>query len=127
MGRDSRGRRTHESGRRGLNRRNGRARQPASHVQHFNDDFGDLLGRFSDALSLITVVHRSLSARESGPIGDEEVALGRAIDELKAVYNELDASTAFIRSAAARRFGARQSEEREQRARKPARERRTSG
>ncbi len=64
-------------------------------------DLQGILGRFSDALSLIAVVHRSLCARESAGTGDEELALGRAVDELKAVYNELDAAAVLIRSSAA--------------------------
>ncbi len=70
-------------------------------VRRDGPDFEAILGRFSDALAMIAVVGRSLSARESSGIGDEEVALRRAIDELKAVYNELDAVAVLIRSAVA--------------------------
>lgn len=66
-----------------------------------------ILGRFSDALSMIAVVHRSLAAQESAGAGDEEVALRHAIDELKAVYNELDAAAALIRSGAATHLAVR--------------------
>lgn len=67
---------------------------------HAGPDLQAILGRFSDALSMIAVIRRSLAARESAGIGDEEVALRHAIEELQAVYNELDAAAALIRSAA---------------------------
>ncbi len=79
------------------------SRKPARPAARAHDgpDLQAILGRFSDALSMIAVVYRSLSARESAGVGDEEVALRHAIDELKAVYNELDAAAVLIRSAAA--------------------------
>lgn len=67
---------------------------------HDGPDLQAILGRFSDALSMIAVVCRSLSARESAGIGDEEVALRHAVEELQAVYNELDAAAVLIGSAA---------------------------
>lgn len=67
---------------------------------HDGPDLPDILGRFSDALSMLSVVSRSLAARDFAGTGDEEIALRRAIDELKAVYNELDAAAARIGSAA---------------------------
>ncbi len=74
---------------------------------HGVPDLQAILGRFSDALSMIAVVYRSLSAQESSGAGDEEVALRHAIDELKAVYNELDAAAGLIRSAAATHLAVR--------------------
>jgi hypothetical protein len=73
---------------------------------HELPDLGDILGRFSDALSMIAVVHRSLSAQEFAGTGDEEVTLRQAISALQAVYNELDAAAALIRSDAATRLAA---------------------
>jgi len=92
MGRDNRGLRARGSGS-GSGRAGRAQRKPRISAPQAGSNLHDLLGRFSDALSLIAVVQRSLSSQESARIGDEEVALGRAIDELKAVYNELDAST----------------------------------
>ncbi|MGH8150642.1 MAG: hypothetical protein ACRETB_11800 [Steroidobacteraceae bacterium] len=97
MDQDNPGRRARRT-RRG---RNGASRRAHAGSASAGADLPDLLGRFSDALSLISVVQRSLAAQESARIGDEEVALGRAIDELKAVYNELDASAATLPSAMA--------------------------
>jgi hypothetical protein len=50
----------------------------------------ELLGRFSDALSLLAVAHGSLSAKELRGTGDEEVAIRHAIEALKGIYSELD-------------------------------------
>jgi hypothetical protein len=75
--------------------------------EHDAPDLHAILGRFSDALSMIAVVYRSLSAQESAGAGDEEVALRHAIDELKAVYNELDAAASLIRAAAATHLAVR--------------------
>lgn len=61
-----------------------------------------ILGRFSDALSLLAVVHRSLSLQEFAGVGDEEITLRRAIDELKAVYDELDSAVPRLQPAALR-------------------------
>jgi hypothetical protein len=113
MGRDNRGRRARGSGRRGSNRRRRAAGKSSALRSRAASNLNDLLGRFSDALSLITVVQRSLSARESARIGDEEVALGHALDELKSVYNELDASTMCIQSAAGEPAAAPRPDERE--------------
>jgi hypothetical protein len=99
MGRDNRGLRARRSSRGGSARRNRVSRKPRTSTSHAGSNLHDLLGRFSDALSLVTVVQRSLSSQESARIGDEEVALGHAIDELKAVYNALDASTRLIESS----------------------------
>ena len=49
-----------------------------------------LLGELSDAISLITVVHRSLATQETGGAGDEAVALRHALDLLRATYNGFD-------------------------------------
>ena len=77
-----------------------RSPAPAART-HAPADLHTILGRFSDALSMMAVVQRSLSARESAGIGDEEVALRHAVEELKAVYNELDAAAILIRSGTA--------------------------
>lgn len=114
MGRHKRGRQTRAAGRRprSLSKAASSSRtSPASHSRAL-PDFDGLLGRFSDALSLVTVVRRSLSALESAPIADEEVALAQAIDALKAVYNELDATTALIRSATLGRLALQRTNER---------------
>jgi hypothetical protein len=50
----------------------------------------DPLSRFSDALSLLAVAHSSLSAKELGGTGDEEVAIRHALDALKGIYCDLD-------------------------------------
>ncbi len=53
-------------------------------------DFPAVLGRFSDALAVITVAHRALRSVEIA--GNEESALGTGLCLLRAVYNELDAA-----------------------------------
>ena len=53
-----------------------------------------LLGQLSDAMSLITVVHRSLMTHESAGVGDEEVALRHALELLHAAYSALDQAPA---------------------------------
>lgn len=50
----------------------------------------DVLGRFSDALSLLSVAQNSLSAKEISGSGDVVVALRHAADALQCVYDELD-------------------------------------
>jgi hypothetical protein len=49
-----------------------------------------VLGRFSDALSLLNVAQNSLSAKEISGTGDEVVAIRYASDALKGIYNEMD-------------------------------------
>ena len=49
-----------------------------------------LLGELSDAISLVTVVHRSLAAQEGAGAGDEEVALRHELGLLTAAYSGLD-------------------------------------
>ena len=49
-----------------------------------------LLGDLSDAISLVTVVHRSLAGREASGVGDDEVALRHALSLLRAAYTGLD-------------------------------------
>ena len=49
-----------------------------------------LLGNLSDAIAVVTVVHRSLEALEICAVGDEEVALRYALTLLRAAYNALD-------------------------------------
>ena len=49
-----------------------------------------LLGDLSDAISLVTVVHRSLAGHEASGVGDDEVALRHALSQLRAAYTGLD-------------------------------------
>ena len=58
------------------------------------DALSDALARFSDALSLLTVIHGSLSAKELPGTGDEEVALRYARDMFRAAYNARDQASA---------------------------------
>ena len=51
-----------------------------------------LLGELSDAISLVTVVHRSLAGRDASGIGDDEVALRHALGLLRAAYTGLDSA-----------------------------------
>ena len=53
-------------------------------------DMPMLLGNLSDAIAVVTVVHRSLQALEICAVGDEEVALRYALTLLRAAYNALD-------------------------------------
>lgn len=53
-------------------------------------DFLELLGDLSDAISVVTVVHRSLEAKEIAEAGDEEVALRHGLALLRAAYSALD-------------------------------------
>ena len=53
-------------------------------------DFLELLGDLSDAISVITVVHHSLEAKEIAEGGDEEVALRHGLALLRAAYSALD-------------------------------------
>jgi hypothetical protein len=76
-------------------------------------DVPAILGRFSDALSLLAVVQRSLSLQELSGVGDEEITLRRAIEELKAVYDELDSAAPRLRPAAAVRPGAAEADDHE--------------
>ena len=53
-------------------------------------DFLALLGNLSDAIAVVTVVHRSLEALEVRAVGDEEVALRYALTLLRTAYSALD-------------------------------------
>ena len=53
-------------------------------------DFVALLGNLSDAIAVVTVVHRSLEALEVRAVGDEEVALRYALALLRTAYSALD-------------------------------------
>lgn len=53
-------------------------------------DFLILLGDLSDAISVVTVVHQSLAAKEKASVGDEEVALRHALGLLRAAYSARD-------------------------------------
>lgn len=67
----------------------GRSRRRAASARAFAES-ADVLGRFSDALSLLNVAQSSLSAKEIPGTGDEVVAIRHAADALKVVYDELD-------------------------------------
>jgi hypothetical protein len=58
-----------------------------------------LLGDLSDAISVLTVVHRSLTAQEIASVGDEEVALRHALSLLRAAYTALDMASLSGRKA----------------------------
>ena len=53
-------------------------------------DLLELLGELSDAISVVTVVHHSLEAKEIAEVGDEEVALRHGLALLRAAYGALD-------------------------------------
>lgn len=67
----------------------GRSRQRAEGTRPRPASAG-VLGRFSDALSLLNVAQNSLSAKEIPGTGDDVVAIRHAADALKCVYDELD-------------------------------------
>ncbi len=71
------------SGRSGRSRRRAKGARPPP-------DAAGAFGRFSDALSLLSVAQSSLSAKEIPGTGDEVVAIRYAADALKCIYNELD-------------------------------------
>jgi hypothetical protein len=50
----------------------------------------EILGRFDQALSLVTVCRQSLAAKESADVGDEEEVLRQGIRLLREVHSELD-------------------------------------
>lgn len=56
-----------------------------------------LLGDLSDAISVVTVVHRSLEAKEIAEVGDEEVALRHGLTLLRAAYTALDVASLRLR------------------------------
>ncbi len=56
-------------------------------------DLLELLGDLSDAISIITVVHHSLEAKEIAKAGDEEVALRHGLALLRAAYSALDVAS----------------------------------
>lgn len=53
-------------------------------------DLFTLLGDLSDAISVVTVAHRSLAALEIAAVGDEETALRYALTLLRSTYSALD-------------------------------------
>lgn len=53
-------------------------------------DLITLVGDLSDAMSVVTVIHRSLAASEIAAVGDEEVALRYALTLLRSTYSALD-------------------------------------
>ena len=62
-----------------------------------SSEFWEILGRFDQAISLVTVCHQSLAAKECTDVGDEEEVLGQSIRLLKQVHSDLDRSTARIK------------------------------
>ena len=72
--------------------RSGRIGRSRRHVEGAwpSREAADALGRFPDALSLLSVAQRSLSAKESPGASDGVVANRYASDALKCIYNELD-------------------------------------
>lgn len=59
-------------------------------------DLFTILGDLSDAISLVTVVHRSMEAQENAAVGDEEVALRYALTFLHAAYSALDMASSRL-------------------------------
>ena len=53
-------------------------------------DLCSLLGELSDAISVVTVVQRSLAALEIAAVDDEETALRYALTLLRTTYSTLD-------------------------------------
>ena len=49
-----------------------------------------LLGDLSDAISVVTVVHRALEAKVIAGVGDEEVTLRYALTLLRTAYSAFD-------------------------------------
>jgi hypothetical protein len=58
------------------------------------DQFGEVMGHFCEARSLVIVCQRSLESLELARGGDESEALLVAIEKLQQTYNELDAFAA---------------------------------
>jgi hypothetical protein len=56
----------------------------------------EILGRFDQALSLVTVCHQSLAAKEAADVGDEEEVLRQGISMLKDVHRELDQGAMLV-------------------------------
>jgi hypothetical protein len=76
-----------DGGSRGRRRRSDAAASPAGTVA---PDLWQILGRFDQALSLVVVCHRSLAAKQSADVGDEEEVLRQGIRLLRDVHNEFD-------------------------------------
>ena len=53
-------------------------------------DLWEILGRFDQALSFMTVCQQSLAAKESPDVGDEEEVLREGIHLLRRVHQDLD-------------------------------------
>ena len=72
--------------------RSARSRRSRRHAKAARPppDAADALGRFSGALSLLSVAQSSLSAKEISGTGDEFVAIRYAADALKCIHEELD-------------------------------------
>lgn len=72
--------------------KNATARSPSDSAA---PDLMVLLGDLSDAISVVTVVHHALAAKEHAGLGDEEVALRYALTLLQTAYSAFD--LAFLR------------------------------
>lgn len=77
-------------------RRAGRGHKTASSTKPTPPDLLAIMGRFTQALSLVIVCHRALAAQPAAGVGDEEETLRRAIRLLKDVYNEIDLASAAM-------------------------------
>jgi len=70
--------------------RGGRIRKQAAASGALLPGPWEILGRFDQALSVVVVCQRSLAARHSADVGDEEEVLRRGIRLLRDVHNEFD-------------------------------------
>ena len=89
-----------KDGRRGVGEGKSRGRRGAAVVAQSgakSPDLWEILGRFDRALSLVVVAHRSLAAKESAEVGDEEEALRQGIRLLRGVHQELDRSAMRVK------------------------------
>ena len=64
--------------------------KPRGAATSSESDLCSLLGGISDAISVVTVVQRSLAALEIAAVGDEETALRYALTLLRTTYSTLD-------------------------------------
>ena len=70
--------------------RSGRSRKEAAASGARLPGPWEILGRFDQALSLVVVCQRSLAAKHSANVDDEEEVLRRGIRPLRDVHNEFD-------------------------------------
>jgi hypothetical protein len=82
-----------KNGRKGVRQGGLRSRQNAGtapSVDSASPNPWEILGRFDQALSVVVVCQRSLAAKHSAEVGDEEEVLRRGIRLLRDVHNEFD-------------------------------------